>query len=82
MGDIEDSAQSLTEADMDRTRKEMIFPKTKRTSYEGEEKEIRELSNNANNSIPGVAKVWVKTFGCSHNLSDSEYMSVSCLIHF
>lgn len=25
-------------------------------------------------SIPGTAKIWVKTFGCSHNSSDSEYM--------
>ena len=25
--------------------------------------------------IPGTASVWVKTFGCSHNQSDSEYMA-------
>jgi len=24
--------------------------------------------------VPGSARVWVKTFGCSHNTSDSEYM--------
>ena len=23
---------------------------------------------------PGLASVWVKTFGCAHNTSDSEYM--------
>lgn len=25
--------------------------------------------------LPGMASVWVKTFGCSHNVSDSEYMA-------
>lgn len=25
-------------------------------------------------TVPGVQSVWVKTFGCSHNQSDSEYM--------
>ncbi|PNH05950.1 Threonylcarbamoyladenosine tRNA methylthiotransferase [Tetrabaena socialis] len=25
--------------------------------------------------VPGTEAVWVKTFGCSHNISDSEYMA-------
>ncbi|EFJ44304.1 hypothetical protein VOLCADRAFT_64943 [Volvox carteri f. nagariensis] len=25
--------------------------------------------------VPGTQAVWVKTFGCSHNISDSEYMA-------
>lgn len=25
--------------------------------------------------LPGLGSVWVKTFGCSHNISDSEYMA-------
>ena len=25
--------------------------------------------------LPGRQKVWVKTFGCSHNSSDGEYMA-------
>ena len=24
--------------------------------------------------VPGTQKVWLKTYGCSHNISDSEYM--------
>lgn len=24
--------------------------------------------------VPGTQRIWVKTFGCSHNSSDSEYM--------
>lgn len=26
-------------------------------------------------SVPGTQRVWLKTFGCSHNASDSEYMA-------
>lgn len=25
-------------------------------------------------NVPGTQTVWVKTFGCAHNVSDSEYM--------
>ena len=28
----------------------------------------------AKRSVPGVQTVYVRTFGCSHNQSDSEYM--------
>lgn len=24
--------------------------------------------------VPGTQSIWVKTFGCAHNVSDSEYM--------
>lgn len=27
------------------------------------------------NTIPGTQKIWVKTWGCAHNNSDSEYMA-------
>ncbi len=26
-------------------------------------------------TVPGAQRVWVKTFGCSHNISDSEFMA-------
>lgn len=29
----------------------------------------------AKESVPGSHKVFVKTYGCSHNISDSEYMA-------
>lgn len=29
---------------------------------------------NPSNTLPGLAKIYVKTYGCSHNTSDSEYM--------
>lgn len=25
--------------------------------------------------VPGSARIWVRTFGCAHNTSDSEYMA-------
>ena len=27
------------------------------------------------NIVPGTQKVYVKTYGCSHNISDGEYMA-------
>ena len=32
-------------------------------------------ANNGEEALPGKAKVFVKTYGCSHNISDSEYMA-------
>ena len=29
----------------------------------------------ANSNVPGSQSVFVKTYGCSHNISDSEYMA-------
>lgn len=36
-------------------------------------KEVLDVDINKN-GVPGVQKVFVKTYGCSHNTSDSEYM--------
>ena len=32
------------------------------------------ISNESKSNIPGTQKIWIKTYGCSHNVSDSEYM--------
>ena len=29
----------------------------------------------ASSTVPGTQKIWVKTWGCAHNNSDSEYMA-------
>jgi len=29
----------------------------------------------ATRTVPGTQKIWIKTFGCSHNTSDSEFMA-------
>ena len=34
-----------------------------------------ERNGEEGDALPGKAKVFVKTYGCSHNISDSEYMA-------
>lgn len=46
----------------------------KKSDIENENDIIENRLLNTNNSLPGLAKVYVKTYGCSHNTSDSEYM--------
>jgi len=46
-----------------------IFPKTNQTGR----RHAKDVDEN-DQQIPGTQKVWVKTYGCSHNVSDSEYM--------
>ena len=29
----------------------------------------------ASANVPGTQSLWIKTYGCSHNVSDGEYMS-------
>ncbi len=43
---------------------------------ESQNKSAKDSSDNAynNNVVPGTQKVFLKTYGCSHNTSDSEYM--------
>lgn len=59
----------------------IIFNKNNATTSENssEEDESGEENNDINNNkkeifLPGKAGIWVKTFGCAHNQSDSEYM--------
>lgn len=33
-----------------------------------------EFKIDSTTNIPGTQKIWLKTYGCSHNVSDSEYM--------
>jgi threonylcarbamoyladenosine tRNA methylthiotransferase CDKAL1 len=37
-------------------------------------KEEKEYEPNLIQHVPGTQKIYVKTFGCSHNISDSEFM--------
>eukprot|EP01084_Bolivina_argentea_P279799 478393_1 len=36
---------------------------------------MTDIANLENNVIPGTQSIWIKTWGCSHNISDSEYMA-------
>jgi threonylcarbamoyladenosine tRNA methylthiotransferase CDKAL1 len=37
--------------------------------------EIEQIKNSNDCNIPGIASIYVKTWGCTHNSSDSEYMA-------
>ena len=37
--------------------------------------EAKEEGEEVNGELPGKQKIFVKTYGCSHNISDSEYMA-------
>lgn len=36
---------------------------------------MKEAKISTEEALPGKARVFVKTYGCSHNISDSEYMA-------
>ena len=47
--------------------------KTRSTADEGSDCEV-EFAHEAQSSLPGRQSIFVKTYGCSHNISDSEFM--------
>lgn len=72
--DIEDivSAQDLKPHDRQFARKN-VFPKVrKRSSQQNTQTDDDPPSDSI---IPGVQKIWIRTWGCSHNNSDGEYMA-------
>lgn len=69
LDDIEDIHISLAEEQGGRSaaqRPSYVNRKGKETSAE--------KAASVEQVVPGTQSVWVKTFGCSHNTSDSEYM--------
>ncbi|NXI62299.1 CDKAL methylthiotransferase, partial [Anseranas semipalmata] len=72
--DIEDIvlAQDLKPLDRQFVRKN-VFPKVrKRSSKQNTHTDDDPPSDSI---IPGVQKIWIRTWGCSHNNSDGEYMA-------
>jgi threonylcarbamoyladenosine tRNA methylthiotransferase CDKAL1 len=62
-------------------KKETCCKKKKKDQETSESQAKQEIQNKenvediqANPLIPGIQRVYVKTYGCSHNTSDSEYM--------
>ena len=45
------------------------------THNRAKHRSVKGSSDKINFSIPGTQSVFVKTYGCAHNVSDSEYMS-------
>uniref|UniRef100_A0A8C8RLW4 tRNA-t(6)A37 methylthiotransferase n=1 Tax=Pelusios castaneus TaxID=367368 RepID=A0A8C8RLW4_9SAUR len=72
--DIEDivSAQDVKPHDRKFVRKNVVPKVRKRNS----QKNVQEDDDPPSDSIiPGVQKIWIRTWGCSHNNSDGEYMA-------
>ena len=65
MDDIEDIFTSAPELDTRRPFKNKVTRKAPAAPAVSEELGVG----------PGLGKVFVKTYGCSHNISDSEYMA-------
>ncbi|NXO33773.1 CDKAL methylthiotransferase, partial [Locustella ochotensis] len=72
--DIEDivSAEDLKPHDRQFVRRN-VFPKVRKRNSQ---KNIPTDDEPPSDSIiPGVQKIWIRTWGCSHNNSDGEYMA-------
>ncbi|NXC32127.1 CDKAL methylthiotransferase, partial [Campylorhamphus procurvoides] len=72
--DIEDivSAEDLKPHDRHFVRSN-VFPKVRKRSSQ---KHVQAEDEPPSDSIiPGVQKIWIRTWGCSHNNSDGEYMA-------
>lgn len=68
--DIEDCIGPETVGPLDRIRQEnKILPKALRRRYFPSSKPV------AQSFIPGTQSIYIKTWGCSHNNSDGEYMA-------
>ncbi|KAF7245143.1 Threonylcarbamoyladenosine tRNA methylthiotransferase [Varanus komodoensis] len=72
--DIEDIVSAQEPKPHERQfRRESVLPKVrKRHSEKNVEADDDPPSDSV---IPGVQKIWIRTWGCSHNSSDGEYMA-------
>ena len=65
------------------SNKSFILPKTikktkelfSKTFDQNDQIEKVDRKINGESNVPGVASIYVKTWGCTHNSSDSEYMA-------
>lgn len=71
MDDIEDFGEGGIPEQRTNERS-LIFPKKRSTVATGNNH--NEDVDMHTDTVPGTQKVWIRTFGCSHNVSDSEYM--------
>ena len=70
IGDIEDCIQPGDAGPFDRLRAEnRVLPRALRKKTLPPERPV------ADSFIPGTQSVYIKTWGCSHNNSDGEYMA-------
>ena len=69
MDDIEDLVTSSTPEAEGRVYRPLVVPRRKKTTDEVPDKE------DLPEGLPEKKKIYVRTFGCAHNVSDSEYMA-------
>lgn len=74
LDDIEDIVSQEDSKPKDRhfARKHVV-PKVRRRNAQQYLEE--ESSPPSDSTIPGIQKIWIRTWGCSHNNSDGEYMA-------
>ena len=79
MQDIEDLFRGENIDDQKRVVRTKVQRTKKQPKPAQEEAELVTETINTeekiDDALPGKAKVFVKTYGCSHNISDSEYMA-------
>ncbi|CAB1420875.1 unnamed protein product, partial [Pleuronectes platessa] len=69
--DIEDMVSSSDPTPQERlTARKSIIPRSRKRKELQSNEELH-----ADSLIPGTQKIWMKTWGCSHNSSDGEYMA-------
>jgi len=54
-------------------RQDMVASERRIESSRGRREDDSELGQST--AVPGTGKIWVKTYGCSHNTSDAEFMA-------
>ncbi|XP_012608965.1 threonylcarbamoyladenosine tRNA methylthiotransferase isoform X1 [Microcebus murinus] len=74
LDDIEDIVSQEDSKPQDRhfARKHVVPKVRKRNTQNYLQEENRPPSDS---TIPGIQKIWIRTWGCSHNNSDGEYMA-------
>lgn len=71
MEDIEDMVSSSDPTPHERqSARKSIIPRSRKKKELLSDEELQ-----ADSLIPGTQKIWMKTWGCSHNNSDGEYMA-------
>jgi hypothetical protein len=75
--DIEDliSSQDITPKERYANKKDVTLRNRKKSKKEVDEVEEESKPLIYDSVIPGKQKIYLKTWGCSHNASDSEYMA-------
>uniref|UniRef100_A0AC11DP97 CDK5 regulatory subunit associated protein 1 like 1 n=1 Tax=Ovis aries TaxID=9940 RepID=A0AC11DP97_SHEEP len=74
LDDIEDIVSQEDSKPQDRhfSRKHVVPKVRRRNTQKYLQEENRPPSDS---TIPGIQKIWIRTWGCSHNNSDGEYMA-------